>query len=458
MKRIAALLLACVLFCTGFAAAEEEKEPAAVASFDFDLRFHLEADTFPFRERKKMQGYEELLDALEIRGNFSYCAETDCLDIHCQLIPVNDPEAAVSFRLFGWVRNWLNFSSPLLGDTAICFRPKEIMKFTSRAWDFFRIRLFPIALLFPNLTTEAFECLADDWERKISKLENKDVIPGERINRISTYWQADLDNNEVLRDWIQAATKTLADGDPVEYELRSLAQILLNVTDGETLTIQRDGESIRYVNHRGETLYEEHNTEQTFEAALTLPDTGTNYKPGFTFREEKAETDHSLRLNASWDRISEDEELPETFLRVNAEMEHLPYEFPADSEFSGSISVEGTVLPVFSFLVRGGTGADGKVSVSLTNPDKAEAGSALSCTGTVVPVPYEGELSYMIGDIITDFNLFALSDQSLTELVTSVMPALTEKIPDLLYALPTRGVQSLLDTLEDYGLLQTLLQ
>ena len=64
----------------------------------------------------------------------------------------------------------------------------------------------------------------------------------------------------------------------------------------------------------------------------------------------------------------------------------------------------------------------------------------------------------MIGDIITDFNLFALSDQSLAKLVTSVMPAITEKIPDLLYALPTRGIQSLLDSLEDYGLLQTLLQ
>ena len=64
----------------------------------------------------------------------------------------------------------------------------------------------------------------------------------------------------------------------------------------------------------------------------------------------------------------------------------------------------------------------------------------------------------MIGDIITDYNLFALSDQSLADLVKSVMPALTEKVPDLLYALPTRGVQSLLDTMEKYGLLQTLLQ
>ena len=464
MKRITALLLTCILFCTGFAFAEEEEEPAEVASYDFDLRFHLEADAFPFRDRKKMQGYEELLDALEIKGNYSYCAETDCLDIHCQLIPVNDPDAAVSFRLFGWVRNWLNFSSPLLGDAAICFRPKEIMRFTSRAWDFFRLRLFPIAVLFPNLTTEAFASMVDDWVRKVNKLENRDVIPGERINKISTYWQMDLDNDEVLREWIQAATKTLADGDPVRYELESLPQILLNVTDSETLTVERDGEgkeryeNFRYVNHRGETLYEQHNTEELFEAALTLPDTGTYYKPAFTFREEKAEKDHSIRLNASWDRIRDGEGLPETFLRVNAEMEHLPYEFPADAEFSGSLSVDGTVLPVFSILVSGATGADGNVSVSLTNPDKPEAGPAFTCTGTVVPVPYDGELSYMIGDIITDFNLFALSDQSLAELVTSVMPALTEQIPDLLYALPTRGVQSLLDTLEDYGLLQTLLQ
>ena len=97
MKRIAALLLACILFCTGFAAAEEEKEPAEVTSYDFDLRFHLEADTYPFRDRKYVQGYEELLDALEIRGNYSYCPKTDCMDMHMEIIPVKSPESAISF-------------------------------------------------------------------------------------------------------------------------------------------------------------------------------------------------------------------------------------------------------------------------------------------------------------------------------------------------------------------------
>ena len=458
MKRVTALLLACRIFLgTACAAAEEATGTPKVVSYDFDLRFHLEADLFPFRERKLMQGYEELLDALEIKGNYSWCDETECLDLNVRLIPVSDPDAEISFRIFGWLPNWLNVSSPLLGENPICFRPDDIMNFTERAWDFFHLPLFPLALLFPTLTINAFDCLADDWVRKISKLENKDIIPGERVSRIAEYWQVDLESDETLTHWIQAATKPLSIGSYVKDELESLAKILLYVTDGETLTVERDGQNIRYVNHRGETLYAERRDEQTFEAALTLPDTGTNYKPAFSYREEKTGKDYSFRLEASWDRISDMEELPETLLRANVNMEHIPSVFPADHELSGEISVEGAVLPNFHYLVSGVTHADGSVYFSLAFPDKPEV-PMISCSGTVIPVPYEGELEYTIGDIITDYNLFALSDQTLTSLMAGVVPNLMEQLPDFLYAMPTHGIQSILDTLEQYGLLQITLQ
>ena len=69
MKRLTALLLACMLLLgTACAGAEETAETPKVVSYDFDLQFHLEADHFPFRERKKAQGYEELLDSLDGRG------------------------------------------------------------------------------------------------------------------------------------------------------------------------------------------------------------------------------------------------------------------------------------------------------------------------------------------------------------------------------------------------------
>ena len=64
----------------------------------------------------------------------------------------------------------------------------------------------------------------------------------------------------------------------------------------------------------------------------------------------------------------------------------------------------------------------------------------------------------MIGDIITDYNLFALNDQSLTLLLGGVVPAMMEELPDFVYEMPTHGIQSILDTLEQYGLLQITLQ
>ena len=459
MKRVTALLLACIFFLgTACAGAEETAKTPKVVSYDFDLHFHLEADLFPYRERKLMQGYEELLDALEIKGNYSWCDETECLDLNVQLIPVSNPDAAISFRIFGWLPNWLNVSSPLLGENSICFQPDDIMRFTERAWDFFHLPLFPLALLLPNLTTDAFDCLVDDWVRKIKKLENKDIIPGERISKIAEYWQEDLNNDETLTHWIQAATKPLSIGSYVKTELESLPQILLHVTDGETLTVKRDGKNIRYVNHRGETLYEERSYGNIFEAALTLPDTGTNYKPAFSYREEKTEEDSSFQLEASWDRISDAEELPEILLQANVNMKNIPSRFPADAEFGGEISVEGAVLPNFHYLVKGIIKADGSVYLSLAFPEKPETKPLISCTGIVVPVAYDGELEYTIGEIITDYDLFALSDQTLTSLMGGVVPNLLEQLPDFLYAMPTHGIQSILDTLEQYGLLQITLQ
>ena len=47
---------------------------------------------------------------------------------------------------------------------------------------------------------------------------------------------------------------------------------------------------------------------------------------------------------------------------------------------------------------------------------------------------------------------------ALTLLLGGVVPAMTERLPDFVYEMPTHGIQSILDTLEQYGLLQITLQ
>ena len=76
MKKMLCLLLTGILLLglLPVAGAEETKTPV-INCYDFDLRFHLEADTFPYRDRKYIQGYEELLDAIEFKGNWICTSE-----------------------------------------------------------------------------------------------------------------------------------------------------------------------------------------------------------------------------------------------------------------------------------------------------------------------------------------------------------------------------------------------
>ena len=66
MKRALAFLTVWIIFFSAAIPARGEEEPS-VYSYDFDFRFSMNADEFPARSRARMQGYSELLDALELK-------------------------------------------------------------------------------------------------------------------------------------------------------------------------------------------------------------------------------------------------------------------------------------------------------------------------------------------------------------------------------------------------------
>ena len=263
------------------------------------------------------------------------------------------------------------------------------------------------------------------------------------------------------------ATKAMADSGLALDEIHHLPDLLAVAADGQNLTMEIEKtdelKDVRWLNHRGETLYRSHKTPNTFEEELTLPGSSSNYMPAYSFSSEKTEKESSFSLDVSWDKVaeetSENENMPETLLRIKANIDHLPAEFPVDSDFSGRAKVEGIFLPNFDYLIHGVVaGVDGSVKLTLSNPDKPDAEPVFTVTGQFTPVSYGGPLEYMIGDIITDYSLFDLTDDTLAELVETVFPAVMDKVPDFVYAIPIHSVQSILDTLEKYRLLQVLIK
>ena len=454
MKRIMAVLLALFLLAGAAAAGAEGENPYRADSYDFVLRFHLNAEAFSLHDREYMQGYADLLESLEFRGNYSQSMQGKYVDLYLDVVPVTNPDAAVSFRVFGRPRNWLNVSSDLLGDAAVCFQPAQIMAFTVRAWETFQIPLFPIAFAIPSLTEEPYNALREIWAAEVRDRDDRSVITMETLNKIAEGWREQLENDRVMTDWMKAASKPLGDGEYVERELKSLPDLLLNSAGGEAVTIENPEGGRRYIRHDGQVLFERQEQGDVFESALTLPDSSTDYTPAFTYRSETTEQESSLSVHFTWDRTSDNEMLPESILRLNVETQHVPASLPTDAHFSGAVSTEGTLLPNFSFQLDGTATAEGSLQVTLTIPERPELGAVFTCEGTITPVTREGELWYEIGDIITDFDLFALNDHTLNTLRGIMIPALTEELPDFLYELPASGIRSIVDTLEKYGLLQ----
>ena len=100
---------------------------------------------------------------------------------------------------------------------------------------------------------------------------------------------------------------------------------------------------------------------------------------------------------------------------------------------------------------------EGDLKIGIYPAESAGEEPVFTCEGTVKRVPREEPLDYLIGDVATDFNIFTLSDQSLSTLVNSVRDYFVTGVIEFVAAVPTSGIQSILDSLEQYGILQTLI-
>lgn len=463
MKRLIASLLACVMVL-GTVAAIADADGDRIFCYDFDLQFHLNANLFSLHDRQMMQGYADLLEVLRFKGNIAWTKDGRFLDLHLELVPVQDPGAAIPIRVFGRRKNWLNVSSPALGEQAICFQPWTVMTFVVRAYQMFEINLFPAALLLPSLTIIPFEDMEWYWDYDVAyagKMEDGAVIPAYIINVIANDWAQWIqeDANSMIKGWIRASTMAMPDSEEIAQEMRNVPELLRYVTCEKDLNVEAGNGYFRYRNADGEVLYERREDGTTTERELTLPKSNTNYTPYVYIRETKTEEENGWLLDLKWDRTTDDELLPESIIRVKAEAEHVPVEYPTDAEFNGNAVTEGVLVPNFNVILKGNTTAEGEINLSVTPVEKAADTPMLSVTGKLVPTAYAEEtLYYYVGDIVTDINLFALDDRSLSVLKESLTPALTEVLPDFICALPASGIQSILDLLERYSILQTLIR
>lgn len=461
MKKGISWLLALILLLAAAPAASALDEEAEC--FDFDFRFHLEDREVPLLQQEHQRGYAELLDSLELKGNAAWIDYRDAMDFHIELIPLTDPSASIPIRLFGRSSD-VCIDCPLLGpEPYFVGNTDMIMSFGSQFRLVTGLPVSSLALLNPYITLNyGLKKEIEAWQAVIPPAEDGMRITTAQLEKVCRTWDDLMVTDSACLNWLDGIYALAPDQTLVEQAMGEMPAAMVNAAGGEDLIIVEEEGTLRCLNAAGETIFIERNEEQEQSFEFCPPDTGTTYIPHFLYHWETDGNTQRLALKLNWDgKPGGENDLPESMLRLNLTAEGIPVTFPADAEMVIRVRSEGYTLPAAEYTLKIDTTEAGSVKMTVMEPkEDSETGEmrpVLTCTGTVTRTVYPDWLQYEYSELSAYPRLLIASYRSVEELMRVISPNLLKQGLDFLYALPMRACQSIMDDLEGYGLMETLL-
>ena len=464
MKRLFAAALTVFLLLSAVGSYSEEVRDSSVYSYDFDLGFHLNPDGFPPRVRSHIRGYSDLLDVIRMKGNLTWSDETGSLDLDLNIIPLTNPSAKIAMHFFG-IPEHICMSSSLLGDEIIWFQNYVLMEFALKSWNNLHLPLQYLALLFPYVTENAFQKLVKDWTETVGRITVSQNIPKEKLEKVSDLWAGTLQEDQRLIYWITGLSVLSEDHMILDEEINKLPEYLLqNVSGNRDISVQvKDGETI-WTNHEKQVLYRESAGGNSW--SYTLPVTENGYIPCLSCESASSGGLSRITINGSYHMADEDKDTgrypegqPASLLDFSLDIRDLPEKWPADSSFSAALNVIGSLLPNFDIKMKGETKENGELIISVYDLSDKSAGteSVLICSGSIVPVSPGTVPEYSTAELTRHLNVFSVNDKTVSEFSGKIRRPLITGILNLLDEMPASACQSVMDDLEEYGLVNILL-
>ena len=296
IRRMLCLLCAVILFTAAVPASAEEAESRY--SYDFDLTFTLNAESFPALMRSRADGYAQLVNRLGVKGNFAWSDSTKSYELDATLYYIDKPSMSFPFRFFG-MKEWLFCTSPLMNDAILFFNMNALIEYAIKVKNTLGFPLSYLAFLYPYATEQAFWGLSSSWQSVIGPIEGNKKITVEQFKQLSELWSDQLSSNSRLQLWISALAGGSEAPAAVEAEFANLPEYYQNVTGGNSLTVAAGEGSETWTDSRGTVLYSREESDSSFSLSLSLPASANRYKPSLSLRRLSEGDTFSLSCNAS---------------------------------------------------------------------------------------------------------------------------------------------------------------
>lgn len=423
-----------------------------VHSYDFDFHFHLESSAFAEEARQRIQGYADLLEILEVKGSWTYCDETRSVDTAFSVIPETNPDAALSFHLYGYPSH-IVLSSPLMGNQIIFFNNDALLEFCLKTYEHLGLPLYSLGLMFPYSFEHAFAGIAEAWNEAAGTSGQDRTITADALQVCAETWSDLLENDGDLNDWITAMSLRNEEQEVLRAEMYEAPAYLTEIlAEGSDIRIVSDGSEELWTVGENIFLRESRQTDAySFETSFPLTQSG--FQPVFRFsRHEKEETTEASLLISY---LSEEEE-EEPLINLAAQL-LWPSVWPAESVYDSRITLDSSLLGSLDMLLSISCQQDGSFTLCLSTPADSEMSETVRIEGILTPREIIAAPSFNIGEILTYVNIFSVNDVTLNEFVHAIArPAVTGALA-FLVEVPASAMQSVMDDLTDFGVLGVVL-
>ena len=473
MRKLIALLLAlCVLsgLLTAFAEGDADQEaegdrfedwdppkdePAGGMKFDFILRLHPENLSGELGEKAK--GYAELLNALRFHGTYAQSLESDVFDLSLSVIPVDSRAEPITLRVHG-VQDLMYLDSSLFGDNcSVALANQSLLNFCSKMSEHLGIPLQYPALLLPYTWLFHLALPIRDWNGMVESMDENGVISKEAVHFLWDCWNYRLDNYDPLQILESALTK---DSD-MEEAFRGVvteAPVYFEktVAQEQEIHVLREGDTEIWRAASGD-FYRETNTDTRRIMDLNLPRMQCGYQPVFCLETIHEENRQSGRVRF---QLLNTDGMQEDLLNLEASYTSFPETWPVNAQSLFGVSLTGGLLPNIGFSVYLATEDNGHVRAEVRKPtvDYEPGAVMLTIEGDMTPLAADATIKeFTLLDLQGALDLLEANDGTIRDYLPGMLRPMLTGILRFLVGIPTSACQTIMDDMENLGVVNLLL-
>ncbi|MBQ8556608.1 MAG: hypothetical protein IJ438_12175 [Clostridia bacterium] len=415
--RRAAAIAAALLLAVSSAWAEE-----GTPAVRFTLSADLDAVQYPEAIRPYLEGLQSLLDAASFEGTLAAADGSFALDAAMLL-----GDTRTQGRIYG-TQSHTGIASPLLGDTTLSVNHLSLLEFAVKGYNHLGLPLPGVALLVPYAHTSA---LAGIVQAAAPWLTGTQEVSHAELHALAESIAALAEEDRALYYWLEAVGLATESGAALHELVRQLPAYV-DAAFPNGLSVVQDDASLRWQNGEHTVLlYQLDGVTTTLEIALT-----DLLELSATLRQDASFATGSLMMNSPILNAVVSFSLPTA----------LPVTFPFSLHMEAECPVTGQPVQ----LLLEGEGRGSTLVIRQMKPDLSR--TMLTITATLEPFTADALPAYT-PETIGGVNILSATGDSLSALLHQVRRPMLQGLYDLLVAAPPVSVQSLMDALEDSGIL-----